>query len=803
MGDGSGSISYIYDNLNRLTSATRGTNTFSYGYDVAGDISSRTYPDTTQTSYAYDEDNRLASATTGGTTTSYTYDPASHLAQTTLPAGNGYLETRSYDHAGRLTEVKNAKGASVLSDFVSTLDPVGNPTQIVQTGASPATQTYSYDASDRITQVCFQAGTCPNSGDPKIGWSYDKVGNRLTEARPTTTTTDSYNAVDELTQTSTQNTGPNLYSNQVVTDGAQPYWRLGETSGTSFASTVGSFTGTWFGSPTFAVPGALNGDANTAVTLNGTGQSTQYGSVVNASGLNKTNNFSLELWVKRSSARSGVLQAIAGKPLTTATKSENYALWLTTANKPQFEVGAGTGTKFAVVTSSTAISDTTVWHHVVGTFASGVLKIYLDGNLVGTNSAAGFTAVVTNASTFDVGRSGAANYFSGSVDEIALYGAALTATQISDHSTKGKNAPAIVSYGYDNNGNQTAAGTTALSYDLANRLKTYANGGTTTTYSYDGDNNRLQASTGTLASQKTNYLWDTNQALAQLALERDGNNTLLRRYTYGERRISMTSGGNTYYYHYDPLGSAVNLTNATGITEWTDSYEPYGAIHTETKNDPNAPTNFMRFAGELSDPTGLYYLRARQYDATIGRFLRPDPLATAPRNASSASYLYAVDRPTVRNDPSGLCAAPIEASGDGVSSASSTASRTLSSVRRFPECGEFFVVASGGQNSPQDEFVHLTLTISGIFTAPASTYTFEAAATSLTFGSFKKHTGYLPTGQAGFRQDQAEFDIPVTAVLLDPEVNYVIELTGHRRGKRICRSILPGQADITAIVVPE
>jgi NTE family protein len=82
--------------------------------------------------------------------TTYAYDPASDLTQTTLPAGNGYLETRSYDAAGRLTEVKNAKGASVLSDYVSTLDPVGNPTQIIQSAAPAATQTYIYDANDRL-----------------------------------------------------------------------------------------------------------------------------------------------------------------------------------------------------------------------------------------------------------------------------------------------------------------------------------------------------------------------------------------------------------------------------------------------------------------------------------------------------------------------------------------------------------------------------------------------------------------------------------------------------------------------------
>src|SRR5207248_8776587 len=200
MTDGSGSVAYAYDNLDRLTSLTRGTNPFSYNYDGNGHTLSRTYPDSTQITYGYDEDNRLSSVATGGATTSYLYDPASHLTSTTLPSGNGYVETRSYDNAGRLTEVKNAKGGSVLSDFAATLDPVGNPTQIVQTGAVSSTQTYTYDAHDRILSVCFQAGTCPGSSDPFIRWTYDKVGNRLTEARPTGTTNYSDNALDELTQ---------------------------------------------------------------------------------------------------------------------------------------------------------------------------------------------------------------------------------------------------------------------------------------------------------------------------------------------------------------------------------------------------------------------------------------------------------------------------------------------------------------------------------------------------------------------------------------------------------------------------
>jgi RHS repeat-associated protein len=641
MTDGAGSVSYIYDNLNRLTSATRGTDSYAYAYDIAGNLTSRTYPDTTQTSYTYDEDNRLANATSGGNSTTYGYDPASDLTQTTLPAGNGYVETRSYDAAGRLTELKNAKGASVLSDYASTLDPVGNPTQIVQTGAVSTTQTYSYDTNDRILSVCFQSGACPGTSDPFIRWSYDKVGNRLTETRPTTTTTSSYNGLDQLTQTSAQNIAP--YPGQAQTDGAQPYWRLGEASGTSFASTVGSYPGTWTGSPTLGVAGALNADTNTAATLNGT---SQYGTVSNASGLNKTNNFSLELWVKRS--KNAATQAVAGKPLTTTTKSENYAFWFDTANKIRFEVGNGTTSK--TITSAAALD--TNWHHVVGTFASGALKLYVDGTLSASVTAT-FTTAGTNTSTFDIGRSGTTNYYGGGIDEAALYGSALTATQVADHRAKGVNAPTVVAYSYNNNGNETAAGSRSFSYDLANRLSTTTLGSAATSYSYDGDGNRLQASTGALASQKTNYVWDTNGALPQIALERDGNNTLIRRYIYGAQRISMYEGGAAYYYNYDPLGSVTNLTNASGSTEWTDTYEPYGAIRSETQNDPAGPTNMMKFAGEYLDPTGLYHLRARQYDSSNGRFLGQDSLGGTADSHAGSLYAYANDDPTRFNDPTG------------------------------------------------------------------------------------------------------------------------------------------------------
>jgi len=414
MSDGAGTETLTYDDLNRVTAVTRGSDTFSYSYDAAGNITSRTYPGGIETSYTYDDDGRLLTATSGGKTTSYSYDAAGNPTSATLPAANGYVETRSYDRAGRLVQLKNAAGTSILSQFDYSYDPVGNPTTIEKPGG--AVESYGYDNRDRLLSVCYQT-SCPNGSDPKIAWTYDDVGNRLTETRTTGTTTYSYDAADQLTSES----GP-----------------------------AGSVTHT-----------------------------------------------------------------------------------------------------------------------------------------------------------------------------------------------------------YDARGNETQDGDRTFAYDLADRLVSTTASGVTTNYAYDGDDNRLSATSG---STTTTFLWDTNYSLAQLALERDGSGTVTRSYIHGRDTISMGSGGASYYYHYDGLGSVVNLTDATGQNEWSYSYEPYGEERTTVRGDPSAPDNPLRFTGEYRDQSGLYNLRARMYDPTDGRFLQQDPVAGIETEPFTGSYAYVGDRPLFGTDPSGqLC----------------------------------------------------------------------------------------------------------------------------------------------------
>jgi RHS repeat-associated protein len=221
----------------------------------------------------------------------------------------------------------------------------------------------------------------------------------------------------------------------------------------------------------------------------------------------------------------------------------------------------------------------------------------------------------------------------------------------------------VTTYTFDNNGNQTAAGSRSFTYDLANRLKTATVGTTTETFSYAGDGTRLTASTGSQANKTTKSLWDRNFDVPQLALERNGNDALLRSYRYGVGRISQIAGSTTYFYHPDGLGSVADVTSSAGASLTWSEYYPFGAIRQAGAASKPPAVDPFRFTGEQLDPiTGLYYLRARQYDPGTGRFLSADPAGARVGDPFVSAYAYVNNRPTRATDPSGkICVEAIPA----------------------------------------------------------------------------------------------------------------------------------------------
>ena len=112
MNDGTGTSSWTYDTLHRLTSSTDGTShTVGYGYDLGGRLTSIAYPNAAGTvSRGFDNANRLHTVTDwSGNTTTFNYDVNSNLVGEVYP--NGTTATSNFDNADRLSGISDAPTA--------------------------------------------------------------------------------------------------------------------------------------------------------------------------------------------------------------------------------------------------------------------------------------------------------------------------------------------------------------------------------------------------------------------------------------------------------------------------------------------------------------------------------------------------------------------------------------------------------------------------------------------------------------------------------------------------------------------
>ncbi len=104
------------------------------------------------------------------------------------------------------------------------------------------------------------------------------------------------------------------------------------------------------------------------------------------------------------------------------------------------------------------------------------------------------------------------------------------------------------------------------------------------------------------------------------------------------------------WYIADRLGSIRQQVQTDGTILNEINYNSFGNVVTET--NPSAGDRFKYTGREYDDLTGLYYYRARWYDATTGKFLSEDPLGFAAGDYNLSRYVS--NDPTNAIDPSGL-----------------------------------------------------------------------------------------------------------------------------------------------------
>ena len=96
-------------------------------------------------------------------------------------------------------------------------------------------------------------------------------------------------------------------------------------------------------------------------------------------------------------------------------------------------------------------------------------------------------------------------------------------------------------------------------------------------------------------------------------------------YIWGPDRVLAKIDNTTntsYYYLYNGHGDVVQILDTSGTIKNTYDYDVWGNFITKQETIDN---HFTYFGQTYDETTGLYYLRARYYDPTTGRFTQQDP----------------------------------------------------------------------------------------------------------------------------------------------------------------------------------
>jgi RHS repeat-associated protein len=180
-------VSYTWDRFGRML--TDGE--LAYTYDKNGNRTRVTYPGDLKATYTFDRMDRENSLTlqqgAGAVTTVVSagaaYKAFGPLTSMIHPTTTSRTVTRGFDLRYSPTSITVSGN---LLDWSYTVDGAGNPTAIQQSQPAAVSRSYGY----QDMQYFLTSATGPWSGP--LSWSYDKIGNRLTETNGALTDSYSY-----------------------------------------------------------------------------------------------------------------------------------------------------------------------------------------------------------------------------------------------------------------------------------------------------------------------------------------------------------------------------------------------------------------------------------------------------------------------------------------------------------------------------------------------------------------------------------------------------------------------------------
>ena len=697
--DGAGSLTRAYEERGSLLTETRvngkTTLTTGYTYDGANRVASMTYPDSTLVNYQYDAAGYVSTVTAkpAGATSTTTIANIHHQPFGPMNAvtyGNGIAETWAYDNSYRPTSITDTLSSANVQALTYAYDNTNNVKSIADAVNAANSQMLTYDPTNRL--ITATSGTGGYGG---FSWTYDKVGNRLTQVGGSTTVTYAYasgtNRLASYTTTKSlvllqpapdfrprSSAGPELWahaspggmgrngSSQPPDSGRKVSTMLADLLGWPFllAGLAGMvrFRKRLLDNKFFAVLFLVAIVIGVGSLLNGCGAGSS--GTIKTTAQAATPTFSpgagtyasaQTVTISDSTAGASIYYTTDGSlPTTSSTKYSSAIAVSSTETINAVAVASGYGNSSvasAVYAINLPAAATPAFSPGTGTYTSvqtvtisdtttGATIYYTtDGSAPTTNSTK-YTAAITVSSTETINAIAAASGYSNSAVGTATYT---------------MNIPLVATVTTNANGNITsippanATANATFTYNDANRLAGVTGSPLAATFVYDWAGERFSKTNPGAAGP---ILYSYAQGGTLIA---ENNNGAVTDYIYADDRpIAVLHPGATptanqvSYILVDRMGTPQLASNSSGATVWSTTYQPFGT----TGNVNASITQNLRFPGQYYDvETGFNYNVKRDYMPDTGRYVQIDLIGL---NGGMNPYTYVAGNPFGHRDPIGL-----------------------------------------------------------------------------------------------------------------------------------------------------
>jgi hypothetical protein len=214
------------------------------------------------------------------------------------------------------------------------------------------------------------------------------------------------------------------YEQTVVGDAPGGYWRLNETSGSTAVKTAGGANNGTYTNVTLGAAGLLTGVGNTAASFSGNSSRVQ---IASNSAVSPSTRVSVEAWIKPTALPTN------SNDYSIVAKAQSYGLQFN-GSRLEFWIQQSNRTRTLVAPAgAVAVGGT---YHIVGVFDGATQRIYVNGAEVAVRTQSG-TIRTTNNALFIGSYNGSSEFFRGTIDEVAVYSTALTASQVANHRIAG------------------------------------------------------------------------------------------------------------------------------------------------------------------------------------------------------------------------------------------------------------------------------------------------------------------------------------------------------------------------------